>query len=418
MHEIKCPNCGATFKVDEANYAAILSQVRTNEFNEELHGRLEQLEKEHAAEVQLAEEKVRNALGAEVAAKEAELAKLRADFDAEMIRARAELSEKVTQLQAELKNATTERELAVSRALAPLERERDQLQNDLRVKASEAELTVRSLKERYEGALQLKDDEITRLKDFKTSLSTKMVGESLEQHCEIEFNKLRATGFQNAYFEKDNAVSASGSKGDYIYRETDENGVEIISIMFEMKNENETTATKHKNEDFLKELDKDRREKNCEYAVLVSMLEADNDLYNTGIVDMSHRYPKMYVIRPQHFITMITVLRNAAMRALADRQALAAMREQNIDITNFEDKIEAFKEGFARNYDLASRKFKAAIEEIDKTIDHLGKIKENLLRSEDNLRLANNKAEDLTIKKLTRGNPTMTAKFAELDSAA
>ena len=306
------------------------------------------------------------------------------------------------------------KKLAISEATAPLEKERDRLKNDLENKNSELKIREQSLKEKYEGTIQLKNEEIERLKDLKSKLSTKMVGETLEQHCEIEFNKVRATGFQNAYFEKDNKVSESGSKGDYIYRETDENGVEIISIMFEMKNENETTATKHKNEDFLKELDKDRREKKCEYAVLVSLLEADNELYNTGIVDVSYRFPKMYVIRPQFFIPMITLLRNAALNSLQYKNELAAAQNQNIDITHFEENMEAFKEGFARNYELASRKFQTAIEEIDKTIAHLQKTKENLLRSEDNLRLANNKAQDLTIKRLTRGNPTMAQKFAEL----
>ena len=392
MEEIKCPNCGKTFKVDETSYAAILTQVRTKEFDAEMHERLELAEKEYRSNLKLAEEKAKNMVSTEVNAKNEEIAKLKS----------------------ELKNADAEKKLALAEAISPMERKLDKAEAELKNLENSSKFREQSLKEQYEGALQLKNEEIERLKDLKARLSTKMVGETLEQHCEIEFNKLRATGFQNAYFEKDNEVSSTGSKGDYIFRETDENGVEIVSIMFEMKNENETTATKHKNEDFLKELDKDRKEKKCEYAVLVSLLEADNELYNTGIVDMSHKYPKMYVIRPQFFIPMITLLRNAALNSLSYKNELALMREQNIDIANFEEKIEAFKEGFARNYELASRKFSAAIEEIDKTIAHLQKTKEALLSSENNLRLANDKAEDLTIKKLTRGNETMRKKFEDL----
>ena len=363
MHEIKCPNCGKTFKVDEASYAAILTQVRNSEFNTELHERLAQLEKQQQSEIELASEK-----------------------------AKSETAETISELKQQVYK----------------------LESDLKLKDTESKIQQKSLKEKYESALELKTEEIERLKDLKSKLSTKMVGETLEQHCENEFNKLRATGFQNAYFEKDNEVSKSGRKGDYIYKETDENGTEIIALMFEMKNENETTATKHKNEDFLKELDKDRREKKCEYAVLVSLLESDNELYNTGIVDVSHRYEKMYVIRPQFFIPMITLLRNAAKNSLKYKNELVKIQNQNLDITHFEENMEAFKEGFARNYDLASRKFQAAIEEIDKTIQHLQKTKENLLRSEDNLRLANSKAQDLTIKRLTKGSPTMAQKFEEL----
>ncbi|MBQ8992206.1 DUF2130 domain-containing protein [Candidatus Saccharibacteria bacterium] len=436
MHEIKCPNCNKTFKVDETSYAAILSQVRSQEFDKEVHDKLAEIETKHQTEMKLAEERIRNktqqelsekdvrisALEADLenkskeilSAKNAELAQLEAEKNNEINTLKLSSSEEISRLKAELENSDTMKKLAISEATAPLEKERDRLKNDLENKNSELKIREQSLKEKYEGTIQLKNEEIERLKDLKSKLSTKMVGETLEQHCEIEFNKVRATGFQNAYFEKDNKVSESGSKGDYIYRETDENGVEIISIMFEMKNENETTATKHKNEDFLKELDKDRREKKCEYAVLVSLLEADNELYNTGIVDVSYRFPKMYVIRPQFFIPMITLLRNAALNSLQYKNELAAAQNQNIDITHFEENMEAFKEGFARNYELASRKFQTAIEEIDKTIAHLQKTKENLLRSEDNLRLANNKAQDLTIKRLTRGNPTMAQKFAEL----
>lgn len=377
MHEIKCPNCGTTFKVDETSYAAILSQVRSQEFDKEIHDKLAQIEERYATEKQLA---VAEAVGP----LEKQLAELQSTTDAKL---------------AELRSS--------SRA------ELIEAQSAAKTKLTELQLREQSLKDKYEGALQLKNEEIERLKDLKSKLSTKMVGETLEQHCEIEFNKLRATGFKNAYFEKDNQVSTSGSKGDFIFRDFDDQGTEIISIMFEMKNENETTATKHKNEDFLKELDKDRTEKHCEYAVLVSLLEADSDLYNSGIVDVSYRYPKMYVIRPQFFIPIITLLRNAALNAVDYKNQLIAIKNQNIDISHFEENMEAFKEGFARNYDLASRKFQAAIEEIDKTIQHLQKTKENLLRSEDNLRLANNKAQDLTIKRLTKGNPTMAQKFEE-----
>lgn len=392
MHEIKCPNCGKTFKVDETSYAAILAQVRGKEFDEELHERLIQLEKQNKNELELVEEKTKAKAAEEL----------------------AEANRKIAELKSKLENANTEKQLAIAKATAPLEKERDELRSDLKSKDAETKVREQAIKEKYEGALELKDEEIKSLKDYKAKLSTKMVGESLEKHCENEFNKLRATGFKNAYFEKDNEVSKSGSKGDYIFKETDENGTEIISIMFEMKNENETTATKHKNEDFLKELDKDRKEKGCEYAVLVSLLEADNELYNTGIVDVSHRFPKMYVIRPQFFIPMITLLRNAALNSLDYKNELAIIRNQNIDITHFEEDMNAFKDAFNRNYELASRKFTTAIDEIDKTIAHLQKTKDALLSSENNLRLANNKAEDLTIKKLTKGNPTMAQKFDEL----
>ena len=396
MSEIKCPNCGKTFKVDDSSYADILSQVRTHEFDSELEKRIkEALDKADSAN-ELALEKAKNAQAT-----------------------------KITELEAKLKQAETDKELAVTRALASVEKELESTKADLKTKASEAKLREESLtaqvklreaalKTQYEGALKLKDEEIDRLKDLKSKLSTKMVGETLEQHCQTEFNRLRATAFKNAYFEKDNDAH-TGSKGDYIYRENDDDGNEIISIMFEMKNENETTATKHKNEDFFKELDKDRKEKNCEYAVLVTLLEADSELYNTGIVDVSYKYDKMYVIRPQFFIPMITLLRNAALNSLKYKQELAVVRNQNIDITHFEENMENFKQSFARNYELASKKFSTAIEEIDKTIAHLQKTKEALLSSENNLRLANNKAEDLSIKRLTRGNPTMAAKFAELE---
>lgn len=395
MAELKCPHCGKTFKVDDTSYAEILNQVRSKEFEEELHTRLKDAEKQAIA-----------------------------DRDLALAKQEASQTKKIAELEAKLKQAETDKELAITKALVPVEKELESAKSDLKTKTSEAKLREESLvaqvklretalKTQYEGALKLKDEEIDRLKDLKSKLSTKMVGETLEQHCQTEFNRLRATAFQNAYFEKDNDAR-TGSKGDYIYRETDEQGNEIISIMFEMKNENETTATKHKNEDFFKELDKDRREKNCEYAVLVTLLEADSELYNTGIVDVSYKFEKMYVIRPQFFIPMITLLRNAALNSMKYKAELAVVRNQNIDITNFEENIETFKQAFARNYELASKKFSTAIDEIDKTISHLQKTKEALLSSENNLRLANNKAEDLTIKRLTRGNPTMAEKFAKL----
>lgn len=391
MNEVICPHCKKAFQVDEAGFADILKQVRDHEFEQELLERVRLLEKDKESAVKLAEANVKNELQAEAARREAELAELKA----------------------KLQSAETERKLAVNEAVHVVEKQRDELANRLANKDTEKQLLESSLKDKYESELKTKDEMIAYYKDMKAKLSTKMIGETLEQHCETEFNRLRATAFPNAYFEKDNDAR-SGSKGDYIYRETDETGNEIISIMFEMKNEGDETATKHRNEDFFRELDKDRAEKKCEYAILVSLLESDSELYNSGIVDVAHKYPKMYVIRPQFFIPMITLLRNAALNSLKYKSELAMVKAQNIDITNFEDNINKFKEGFARNYDLASRKFKTAIEEIDKTIDHLQKTKDALLSSENNLRLANNKAEDLTIKRLTRGNPTMAAKFEEL----
>ncbi len=398
MHEIICPNCKKAFKVDESGYADIVAQVRNSEFEKEINKRLSIAKKEKDDAVELAKERMKNDIQKELLQKDRELESLKAKLQASEL----------------------ERKLAISEAVKGLEKQRDDLRSELRVKELEKESLKASLKEEFTNKLivkdetiKMKDDEIARLKDFKLKLSTKMVGESLEQHCEIEFNKLRATAFKNAYFEKDND-SSSGTKGDYIYKEFDDEGNEIISIMFEMKNENDQTATKKKNEDFFAKLDKDRRDKRCEYAVLVSLLESDNELYNTGIVDVSHKYEKMYVIRPQFFIPMITLLRNASLNSLKYKAELNLMRKQNIDITNFEEKIEAFKSGFARNYELASRKFQTAIAEIDKTISHLQKTKEALLSSENNLRLANKKAEDLTIKKLTHKNPTMKAKFDEL----
>lgn len=420
MNEIKCPNCGQVFKVDESGFANIVKQIRDHEFEKELHERetLMQQDKENA--VKLAEVTTKAALQDDVAKKDAEIAELKAKIEASgtdkilaITEAVAKVEKERDALASELKSKEVEKQLAISEAINKVEKERDALAGELKTKESEQKLLEATLKDKHLAELKSKDEMIAYYKDMKAKLSTKMVGETLEQHCEVQFNQIRATAFPTAYFEKDNDIR-TGSKGDYIYRESDDNGNEIISIMFDMKNEQDGTATKKKNEDFLKELDKDRIEKGCEYAVLVSLLESDSELYNSGIVDVSHRYPKMYVIRPQFFIPMITVLRNAAMNSLKYKSELALVRNQNIDITNFEENIEAFKSGFARNYDLASRKFKAAVDEIDKTIKGLEKIKDNLLSSENNLRLANNKAEDLTIKRLTRGNPTMTEKFEEL----
>jgi hypothetical protein len=419
MNEIICPHCKKAFKVDEAGYADILKQVRDHQFEEELKNRLDLAKKEKEDAVKLAEANVKNTYQEKLAERDKMLAELKAKTDTELAQRIADKEKEIAELNSKIKNAETEQKLAVSDAVKLIEKERDNLANELKVKETETQLLEKSIKEQFtnkliakDESLRLKDDEINRLKDFKQKLSTKMVGESLEQHCEIEFNRLRPTAFQNAYFEKDNDAS-SGTKGDFIYKETDDDGNEIISIMFEMKNENDETATKKRNEDFLAKLDKDRNAKSCEYAVLVSLLESENEYYNNGIVDVSHKYPKMYVIRPQFFIPIITLLRNAAMNSLKYKQELNLMKNQNIDITNFEEKIDAFRKGFAYNYDLASRKFKTAIDEIDKTIRHLQKTKEALLSSENNLRLANNKADDLTIKKLTHGNPTMKANFDE-----
>ena len=420
MNEIICPHCKKAFKVDEAGYADILKQVRDHQFEEEIQNRLALADKEKESAVKLAEANIRNSLQEQLAKKDNELTELKAQKDMELTERLAQKETQLMQLKAKLDNTEVEKKLAITEAMQKVEKERDDLANDLKTKELEKKNLENSLKQQFSTELQnkdaiikYKDEEIARVKDMKLKLSTKMIGETLEQHCEIEFNKLRATAFQKAYFEKDNDARF-GSKGDYIYKETDEAGNEIISIMFEMKNEGDETASKKRNEDFFKELDKDRTEKKCEYAVLVSLLEAESEYYNSGIVDVSHKFPKMYVVRPQFFIPIITLLRNAAMNSMQYKAELALVRNQNIDITNFEEKINTFKEGFARNYDLASRKFKLAIDEIDKTIDHLQKTKEALLSSDNNLRLANQKAEDLTIKRLTHGNPTMKAKFDEL----
>lgn len=428
MHQIKCPHCGKEFTIDEASYADILNQVRTKEFNDEIHEKLKQLKKQHQSELELIEEKANNTLEKKVAEKEKELKELnnkianfanekeilKKDTERAMLDQISEKEKKIAELGSKMQALESNKKLELIESSTIKEKEIADLKAKLQLREKEAELEKNSIKEKYEIEIKQKDETIAFYKDFKAKQSTKMIGESLEQHCEIEFNRLRMTAFQNAEFGKDNDAK-TGSKGDYIYREYDKSGTEIISIMFEMKNEGDETATKKKNEHFFKELDKDRNEKKCEYAIIVSMLEADNELYNNGIVDVSYAYDKMYVIRPQFFIPIITLLRNAAMNSLKYKQEVALMREQNIDITNFEEDLKAFKEGFARNYDLASRKFKAAIDGIDKTITQLQKTKDALLSSENNLRLANNKADELTVKKLVKNNPTMKEKFNHLN---
>lgn len=401
MPEIKCPKCGSVFTVDESDYAAIAGQIRNSEFHKELMEREKQITREKENELSLL--------------------KIQAQMDKE--KSARELTQEIERLKAQIQSNIQAQTIAVNNAVTAqkdklVEKDMEilQLKNRLKDAEKDSQLQAQALKENFQVQLKAKDTEIAFYKDLKTKMSTKMVGETLEQHCEIEFNKLRATAFQNAYFEKDNDAR-TGSKGDYIFRECTSEGIEFISIMFEMKNEMDTTATKHKNEDFLKELDKDRIEKGCEYAVLVSLLEADNELYNTGIVDVSHKYPKMYIIRPQFFISMITLLRNAALNSVQYRRQLTEYKNQNIDISHFEEDMNDFKEKFGRNYQLASDKFRKAIEEIDKTIDHLQKTKDALLSSENNLRLANNKAQELTVKRLTRNNPTMAQKFAELKTS-
>ena len=422
MNEIICPKCKKAFTVDESGFANILKQVRDHQFEEELNNLLALAEKEKENAIELAKANTKNSLQEELAKKDKEITELKANSKSELIEKLSEKDSILAELKSKIENFETVKELAVSKATKEIEKQRDAFENDIKTKELESQNLKNSLVQKYSTELQTKDDiikykddEIARFKDMKLKLSIKMLGESLEQHCEIEFNKLRATAFQNSYFEKD-SDSSLGTKGDYIFKETDEENNEIISIMFEMKNQGDETINKKKNEDFFDKLDKDRLKKNCEYAVMVTTLEADNELYNSGIVDVSHRYHKMYVIRPQFFIPIITFLRNAAMNSLQYKAELTKVRNQNVDITNFEEEIDAFKKGFAYNYDLASRKFKIAIDEIDKTISNLQKTKTDLLSSENNLRLANNKAGELTIKKLTYGNPTMKAKFDELNS--
>lgn len=407
MQEIKCPNCGKLFQVDETEYAQIARQIRDEEFHRELERRAQEFAEKKESDLKLARMKQEKEFGEAISAKDYKL---------------AEKDKEIEQLKMKISGSETERELAVTRAVQEKEKELSEKQTEItelksRISNEETrrELNEKSLKEQYEDKLRLKDEQIEYYKDFKARQSTKMVGESLEQHCMNQFNSIRMTAFPTAYFEKDND-SRTGSKGDFIFREAASDGTEFISIMFEMKNEMDQTATKHKNEDFFKELDKDRREKGCEYAVLVSLLEIDNEFYNNGIVDVSYKYEKMYVIRPQFFIPMITLLRNAALNSVKYRQELQAVKNQQIDILHFEENMNSFKEGFARNYRLASERFKTAIDEIDKTIIHLQKTKDALLSSENNLRLANNKADDLSIKKLTKNAPAVKEMFEQLKS--
>ena len=442
MNEIKCPHCGEMFTIDEAGFAAILKQVRDAEFDKEVrrHEQLMASEKQQAVQLAVAEA-LAKAQG-DAAQKEGRIAELEARLQAEqreresqqrlahaereraLADAAAAKDARIVELEqrveAQGRAFEAEKKLAVEQARSALERERDALAAQVALKDAEKSRCESALKEQLAIELKAKDDiiaykdgEIERYKDMKARLSTKMVGESLEQHCETEFNKIRAAAFPRAYFEKDNDAS-EGSKGDFIFRECDEEGNEIVSIMFEMKNESDDSSHRHKNEDFFKKLDADRRKKGCEYAVLVTLLEPESELYNQGIVDVSYRFEKMYAIRPQFFLPMISILRNAALNSMAYKAELAVVRNQNIDITKFEEQMETFKSGFARNYDLASRKFQTAIDEIDKTILHLQKTKDALVSSENNLRLANNKAQDLTIKRLTRNNPTMKAAFEAL----
>jgi hypothetical protein len=460
LHEIICPHCSKAFKVDEAGYESIVKQVRNNEFKQELNDRLEIAEKEKQSAIELAKAKLRSELQLSSVVKDSEIQELKAKLQASEETKSAAVSQAMTSIEKERDHLAYELErlklekqtavdlaeaklqnqlqqiaqskdseiqkltskissleevknLEVSKAVASLEKERDAIKSRLEQMELQKQLAENALRDKYETQIKDRDAAIERLRDMKARLSTKMVGETLEQHCETEFNRIRATAFPRAYFEKDNDAK-SGSKGDFIYRDSDDSGTEIVSIMFEMKNENDETSTKKKNEDFLKELDRDRNEKNCEYAVLVSLLEPENEFYNSGIADMSHRYPKMYVIRPQFFIPMITVLRNAAMNSAKYKTELALVKAQNIDITNFEDELNAFKNAFGKNYELASKKFEAAISEIDKSIDHLQKTKDALLGTDRQLRLANDKAQDVSIKKLTKNNATMAAKFSEV----
>ena len=421
MNEIKCPNCGEVFTVNESQYSELLAQVRTTEFDKEIHARIEQA-------LALEKQKAQNEQQQVLSQKESEIQELKAtisniESQKELIKKDMEqalsgkLSDKekeLVELQAQLDRLRLEHQNELQASLTNIEKERDQIQNQLLLQEKENELSLASVKQNYEAQLKAANEQVEFYKNFKAQQSTKAIGESLEHYAESEFNKVRSFAFPNAYFEKDNQVSARGSKGDFIFREEDENGVEIISIMFEMKNEADGTEKKHKNADFYKELDKDRREKKCEYAVLVSMLEADNDYFNTGIVDISHEYEKMYVVRPQFFIQLIGLLRNAALNSLKYKQELALVREQNIDITHFEDDLETFKVAFAKNYNSASKNFNKAIEEIDKAIKRMEAVKQALQTSDNQLRLANNKLDDVSVKKLTRKNPTMKAKFEAL----
>ena len=427
MNEIKCPNCGKTFQVDEAGYAAIVQQVRDEQFNKDIQTREKQFAIEKESAIQLAKNETEKEFSQKLNNQEKEISKLQSDIKNEqnlkesaLKEQEAEKNKQIEELYYKIDSFNKDKEIEINRVKAGFvaqitekDKQITQLENEKKLIESERQNSEKSLILQYEEKLKFKDEEIARYKDFKAKLSTKMLGETLEQHCETAFNQVRQIGFQNAYFEKDNDAK-TGSKGDYIFRDFDNDGTEYISIMFDMKNEADMTSTKKKNTDFLKELDKDRREKKCEYAVLVSMLEADNEFYNSGIVDVSHHYEKMYVVRPQFFIPIITLLRNAARNSLDYKKELMIIKNQNLDVEKFKEEMNLFKDKFSRNYNLASKQFKAAIDEIDKSINHLQKIKENLLSSENNLRLANDKLEDLTIKKLTKNNPTMLAKFEEI----
>ena len=464
MHEIKCPHCKKAFKIDEAGYADILKQVRDDDFDQQLHNRLELAEKEKLNAVQLAKSEISNEMQKAATAKDSKIQELKSLLETGEVSKKLAVTEALSNVQKErdalaneleqakrdkqtsselasakltnelqvttatknkeiqelktkLDNIQLEQKVAISGAVNLVEKERDELKSSLKHAELEKQIAEKSLKDKYETQIKDRDDAIERLRDMKARMSTKMVGETLEQHCDTEFNRIRSTAFPRAYFEKDNDARG-GSKGDYIFRDTDEAGTEIVSIMFEMKNEMDTTVTKKRNEDFLKELDKDRTEKGCEYAVLVSLLEPESELYNSGIVDVFHRYPKMYIVRPQFFLPIITLLRNASMKSLEYKTELALVKAQSVDITNFENDLDSFKTAFAKNYDLASRKFQTAIDEIDKSIDHLKKTKDALMSTDRNLRLANDKSQDVTIKKLTRRNPTMAAKFDELSDAS
>ena len=464
MHEIICPHCKKAFKIDEAGYADILKQVRDDDFDQQLHNRLELAEKEKLNAVQLAKSEISNEMQKAATAKDSKIQELKSLLETGEVSKKLAVTEALSNVQKErdalaneleqakrdkqtsselasakltnelqvttatknkeiqelktkLDNIQLEQKVAISGAVNLVEKERDELKSSLKHAELEKQIAEKSLKDKYETQIKDRDDAIERLRDMKARMSTKMVGETLEQHCDTEFNRIRSTAFPRAYFEKDNDARG-GSKGDYIFRDTDEAGTEIVSIMFEMKNEMDTTVTKKRNEDFLKELDKDRTEKGCEYAVLVSLLEPESELYNSGIVDVFHRYPKMYIVRPQFFLPIITLLRNASMKSLEYKTELALVKAQSVDITNFENDLDSFKTAFAKNYDLASRKFQTAIDEIDKSIDHLQKTKNALMSTDRNLRLANDKSQDVTIKKLTRRNPTMAAKFDELSDAS
>jgi len=422
MQDIICPKCKKAFKVDETGYAEILKQVRDSDFKQQLQERLEIADNEKATAVELITSKAESEIKITSAEKDAVIKELQAKLDSldteqklAVNEAVAKKDTKIQELTAKIDTSVVEQKLAITQAVSSVEKERDNLANKLEAKDTEQKLVESNLKETHSKELQSKDELIAYYKDFKAKLSTKMMGETLELHCETEFNRIRASAFPTAYFEKDNDAS-TGSKGDYIFKESDDAGTEVVSIMFEMKNEGDETATKKKNEDFLKELNKDRNEKGCEYAILVSLLESDSELYNTGIVDVSHRYPKMYVVRPQFFIPIVTLLRNSSLNSLKYKTELALVKAQNIDITNFEDQLSDFKSTFGRNWRLASEGFEDAIKRIDEAIKDLEKTKQALHKSASNLRLANDKAEDLTIKKLTRSNPTMKQMFTELEN--